>query len=201
MTQRSQIDTGNLVSEDNRIIKRLKIVGLGGTLRAGSSTERAVAQVLAVTEAMGAEIQLIAGPKLEMPFYNPATENRTREALELVEALRGADGIVIGSPGYHGSVSGLIKNALDYAEDMSGDERAYFDGRAVGLLASGAGMAGAMTTLGALRDIGHALRGFVTPFGYAFNSADRSGTTLASGERQVKLLGEQIFELARQLSS
>ncbi len=169
-------------------------------MRAGSSTERAVAQVLAVTEEMGAQVQLIAGPKLEMPFYNPAIKDRTEEATELVSALRGADGIVVGSPGYHGSVSGLIKNALDYVEDMSSDERPYLDGRAVGLVASGAGMAGAMTTLGALRDIGHALRGFVTPFGYAFNSADRSDAVLASGERQIKLLGEQTFELAQRLA-
>ena len=187
-------------SEDSRITKRIKIVGLGGTLRAGSSTERAVAQVLTYAEAMGAETELVAGPELDMPFYNPATEVRTPAAVKLIEALRGADGIVIGSPGYHGSVSGLIKNALDYVEDMSGDGRVYFDGRAVGLIASGAGMAGAMTTLGALRDIGHALRGFVTPFGYAFSSIDQSELALASGDRQMKLLAEQTFELAKRLA-
>ena len=115
--------------------KRIKIVGLGGTLRAGSSTERAVAQVLSYAEAMGAEVQLISGPELDMPFYNPASDERTPEALNLIAALRAANGIVIGSPGYHGSVSGLIKNALDYVEDMSGDERVYFDRRAVGLIA------------------------------------------------------------------
>lgn len=152
-------------------------------------------------KAMGADVELIAGSELEMPFYNPATELRSAEAKALIAALRRADGVVIGSPGYHGSVSGLIKNALDYVEDMSGDEVAYLDGRAVGLIASGAGMAGAMTTLSAMRDITHALRGFVTPFGYAFNSTDRSETAKESGDRQMKLLAGQTFELAKRLAS
>ena len=159
-----------------------------------------MAQVLSYAEAMGAEVQLISGPELDMPFYNPASDGRTPDALNLIAALRAANGIVIGSPGYHGSVSGLIKNALDYVEDMSGDERVYFDRRAVGLIASGAGMAGAMTTLRALRDIGHALRGFVTPFGFAFSSIERSDIALASGDRQMKLLAEQTFDLAARLA-
>lgn len=185
--------------EEYDITKRIKIVGLGGTLRAGSSTERAVEQVLTYAEALGAETTLISGPQLEMPFYNPANDVRTPEATAFIDALRTADGIVIGSPGYHGSVSGLIKNAIDYIEDMSGDEAAYLDGRAVGLVASGAGMTGAMTTLGALRDMTHALRGFVTPFGYAFSSTDNSEASLIAGERQMKLLAEQTFNLARRL--
>ena len=190
---------GGIDVEDCEITKRVKIVGLGGTLRAGSSTEKAVEQVLNYAEALGADTTLIIGPELEMPFYNPSTDIRTPEATALIDALRTADGVVIGSPGYHGNVSGLIKNAIDYIEDMSGDEAVYLDGRAVGLIASGAGMTGAMTTLGALRDMTHALRGFVTPFGYAFNSTDKSEASLLAGERQMKLLAEQTFNLARRL--
>lgn len=180
--------------------KPIKIVGLGGTLRAGSSTEKAVDQVLRFAEAMGADVQLITGPDLEMPFYNPATETRTTNASAFVEALRTADGVIIGSPGYHGSVSGLVKNAIDYIEDMSGDERAYLDGRAVGLIACGAGMTGAMTTLTALRDVSHALRGFVTPFGYAFNSTDKSDAGMVASESQMRLLAEQTVTLATRLA-
>jgi len=159
-----------------------------------------VARVLFHAEALGAEVELISGPQLEMPFYNPADETRTVEATALIAALRGADGVVIGSPGYHGSVSGLIKNALDYIEDMSGDSRVYLDGRAVGLVASGAGLAGAMTTLSALRDMTHALRGFVTPFGYVFNSTDKSEAAIEAGERQMQLLADQTFSLATRLA-
>jgi FMN reductase len=83
-----------------------------------------------------------------------------------------ADGIILGSPGYHGSISGLVKNALDYAEDLRDDVRPYFSGRAVGCIATAGGWAGAVNTLGALRDIVHALRGWPTPLGAAINSTE-----------------------------
>jgi FMN reductase len=173
------------------------IVGLGGTLRHGSSTQLAVEATLAHASRLGADTLMLAGPALEMPFYAPEIPARTPQAAALVEALRRADGIIIGSPGYHGSVSGLLKNALDYVEDLSKDTRPYFDGRSVGLVAAGAGMQGAVTTLGMLRDITHALRGSPTPFGVAFNSADKSEARLAQTDDHLHLLARQVVEAAR----
>lgn len=172
------------------------IVGVGGTLRDGSSTERAIADVLRHAETLGAKTELIAGPALSMPFYPTNTDERASEAEALVEALRRADGVVIGSPGYHGGVSGLIKNALDYVEDLRGDDRPYLDGRAVGLIASAAGEQAAMTTLGMLRDITHALRGVPTPYGCVFNSADKSPERLEDTAAKLKLVAEQVFTIA-----
>ncbi len=75
------------------------------------------------------------------------------------------------SPGYHGTVSGLVKNALDYIEDLRDDPRPYLDGRAVGCVATASGWQAAVTTLTSLRSIVHALRGWPTPLGAAVNSA------------------------------
>lgn len=176
--------------------RRIKIIGIGGTLRRNSTTERAVAEVLEHARTLGAETRLIAGPGLDMPFYSTDCTNRTDAAHELVEALRSADGVVIGSPGYHGGVSGLIKNALDYAEDLRNDARPYLDGRAVGLLASAAGEQAAMTTLGMLRDITHALRGIPTPYGCVFNSLDRSPEVQAATGAKLRLVAEQVMKIA-----
>ncbi|MEO0961546.1 MAG: NADPH-dependent FMN reductase [Pseudomonadota bacterium] len=173
------------------------IVGIGGTLRPGSSTQVAVEQALAYAEGLGARTRMFAGPDLDFPFYATEAPDRTEKAADLVDALRIADGIVIGSPGYHGSVSGLIKNALDYAEDLSRDTRPYFDGRPVGLISGGAGMQGAVTTLGMLRDITHALRGAPTPYGVAFNSADKSAERKSQTERQLALLAAQIIQMVQ----
>jgi FMN reductase len=106
-------------------------------------------------------------------MYEPDNPERTDAARDLVAQLALADGIILGSPGYHGSISGLIKNALDYAEDLRGDRRPYFSGRAVGCIATAGGWPGAVNTLGALRDIVHALRGWPTPLGAAINSSER----------------------------
>jgi FMN reductase len=148
------------------------IVAVGGTLRPGSSTEKAMQYVLKALDRAGARTRLISGAGLQLPMYQPENPERSESARDLVTQLALADGIILGSPGYHGSISGLIKNALDYAEDLRGDPRPYFSGRAVGCIATAGGWAGAVNTLGALRDIVHALRGWPTPMGAAINSSE-----------------------------
>jgi len=149
------------------------IVAVGGTLRPGSSTEKAMQHVLKAAARAGARTRLISGPALQLPMYQPENPDRSEAARDLVAQLALADGIILGSPGYHGSISGLIKNALDYAEDLRKDIRPYFSGRAVGCIATAGGWPGAVNTLGALRDIVHALRGWPTPLGAAINSSER----------------------------
>jgi FMN reductase len=148
------------------------IVAVGGTLRANSSTERAMRFVLDAAQRCGARTKLISGSALQLPLYQPDNPERSIAARDLVAELALADGIILGSPGYHGSISGLVKNALDYAEDLRSDVRPYFSGRAVGCIATAGGWPGAVNTLGALREIVHALRGWPTPLGAAINSTD-----------------------------
>ena len=95
------------------------VVGLGGTLRANSSTERALRYCLAAVARKGGRTRLFSGEDLNLPMYAPHEPERTPAARELVAALRDADAVVVGSPGYHGAVSGLVKNALDYVGDAS----------------------------------------------------------------------------------
>jgi FMN reductase len=177
------------------------IVAVGGTLRPNSSTEWAMRHVLSVSQRIGARIKLISGPLLQLPLYQPENPERGAGARLLVAELALADGIIIGSPGYHGSISGLVKNALDYAEDLRTDARPYFSGRAVGCIATAGGWPGAINTLSALRDIVHALRGWPTPLGAAINSAesvfDDEGKCLVPRVAQVlDLMAEEVMSFA-----
>ncbi len=129
--------------------------------------------VLLAAERRGARTKLISGTSLQLPMYQPDLSERGAAECALVHELSQADGIVIGSPGYHGSISGLVKNALDYAEDLRDDRRPYFSGRAVGCIATAGGWQAAVNTLGALRDIVHALRGWPTPLGAAINAGEQ----------------------------
>lgn len=148
------------------------VVGLGGTLRANSSTERALRQCLSTVEQRGGRTALFCGEDIDLPMYNPHDHARTDKAAALVAALRDADAVVVGSPGYHGGVSGLVKNALDYIEDLRGDARVYLDNTPWGCISCAYGWQAAVGTLGQLRVIGHALRAWPTPLGVAINSAD-----------------------------
>lgn len=178
------------------------IVGLGGTTRAGSSSEKALAVSLRAAEREGAQVVMLAGPQLDLPTYAPERSERSEAARRLVALLRRCDGLVISSPSYHGTVSGMLKNALDYTEDMSRDERVYFDGCAVGLISCGAGWQGAGQALTALRAIAHSLRGWPTPLGAVLNTSnplfDDSGACREpSSAFQLECVGRQVVEFAR----
>ena len=129
------------------------------------------------------------------------SENIGRVRVEL-EGDGKTSGIIIASPSYHGSISGLLKNALDYTEDLSSDERVYFDGCAIGLIACAAGWQGAGQTLAALRAIAHSLRGWPTPLGAMLNTSsklfDEQGSCLdLSAKFQLESVGRQVVQFAR----
>src|SRR5688500_4620146 len=113
------------------------IVGIGGTTRANSSTEKALNYSLRVAADAGATTRAFLGQELaQLPHYAPETPDRTDLAREFVEEVRRADGLIVASPGYHGSVSGMVKNALDYTEDLRDDPEPYLSGKAVGIIAT-----------------------------------------------------------------
>jgi FMN reductase len=173
------------------------VVGLGGTTREGSSTERALRLSLGTAERAGARTLLLAAADLELPMYAPERAERTSAAQRLVDAVREADGLIVASPGYHGGVSGLIKNALDYVEDLREDERPYFDGRAVGCIACANGWQATITTLVSLRSVVHSLRGWPTPLGVAINSAEPGALVERHVREQLETLGRQVADFAR----
>lgn len=140
------------------------IVGIGGTTRANSSSEKALKAALAMAQAKGMRTQLVSGPDLLLEIYEPDVTKRSEKALALVAALRAADGLLIASPSYHGSLSGMLKNALDYAEDLREDQRPYFENRPVGCIVCADGIQAVGSTLNTLRSIIHALRGWPTPY-------------------------------------
>jgi len=183
------------------------IVAIGGTTRPQSSTERALQHALTAAEAQGATTRVFAGEELaSLPMYAPEDSERVPAAVGLVTELRRADGIIIGSPAYHGSISGLVKNALDYTEDMRNDERPYFTGRAVGVVATGYGWQGVVATLQTLRQIVHALRGYPTPLGAGINSLENvfgpDGSVVdEKAAFQLATLGQEVVDLAASLKS
>jgi len=173
------------------------IVGLGGTVRSGSTTDNALRLALKMATAAGAVTVQISGQDLNLPMYASEGLERTQAASRLVDELRKADGIIICSPSYPGSVSGYVTTALDYVEDLRGDVAPYFDGRAVGCIAVAGGWPGAMSTLDTLRSIAHALRGWPTPLGVPI-VADK-GMFDSSGTCLMPKVHEQIDIMARQV--
>ncbi|MFD9223625.1 NADPH-dependent FMN reductase [Streptomyces sp. NPDC060064] len=178
------------------------VVGIGGTGRPGSTTDKALAMALQGAAEAGARTRLFdAGSLGVLPLFQPQHTERSETALELLDALARADGVLLASPSYHGGISGLVKNALDYLEDLSDDPRPYLDGRAVGCVVTAAGWQSAGTTLCALRSIVHALRGWPTPLGVTLNTTEHPLTSsdIETGRRfetQLLTVGRQVTEFA-----
>lgn len=173
-------------------------VAVGGTLRADSTTARALRAALDFAEAHGATSTLLTGVAINLPPYEPERPERSDMAAGLVAELRRADAVIVGSPGYHGGISGLVKNALDYVEDMRGDERCYFDGLPVGCIATAAGWQAAVATLVQIRSVVHALRGWPTPLGVAINTVGGGDPIAAEAvQGQLKAMVEQQLAFLR----
>lgn len=184
----------------------ISIVAIGGTVRSDSSTHWALQGAVAATRATGAEVTVFDGEYLlSLPFYG-GPGHGAGDGAELVEAVRRADGVILATPGYHGTMSGLVKNAIDYLEDLARDERPYLHGRAVGLIATAYGHQAAMSSLLSLRTIVHALRGWPTPFGAAVRTAnglfDQDGTCGDPAiAEQLALVGRQVALGAERLAA
>jgi FMN reductase len=185
---------------------RPRIVGIGGTTKAGSSTEKALVACLAAAERLGADIEVIPGARLAgLPLYSPEEPARTPEQQQFVAAVREADGLILATPAYHAGMSGLLKNAIDLLEDLRGDRRPYLDGRAVGCIVTAYGWQGAGTTLTSVRTIVHALRGWPTPLGVTLNTAiplfdDAGACTDERIQTQFEMLAAQVVGFARRFA-
>jgi FMN reductase len=179
------------------------IVGIGGTVRTPSSSERTLGLALAAAEAAGARTRLIGGEVLaRLPIFNPNDVEHPPERLALVDAVREADGVIVATPGYHGSISGLLKNALDSLEPLRDDARPYLDGRAVGCIVVADGWQACGSALASLRAIVHALRGWPTPLGATINSAlkpfGEDGALVDPRDAfQVETVAQQVVTFAK----
>jgi FMN reductase len=178
------------------------IVGIGGTARQNSTSERAVVEALRAAEMLGAHTRLFNGEFVSrLPLYVPGRSIRTTDESEFIDAVRQCHGVIVGTPGYHGSLSGPIKNILDLLEDTAEDDRPYLDGRAFGCVVTAHGWQACGTTLVSLRMIAHALRAWPTPFGAALNAStplfETDGTCIDEKvSRQLAVVAAQVVDFA-----
>jgi FMN reductase len=94
--------------------QKLRVLGVSGSLREHSRSLLAVKLVLESAKLLGAETHLLNLRELNLPLYNPDREDGSGAVEALGKDMEWADAIVLASPDYHGSMSGAMKNFLDY---------------------------------------------------------------------------------------
>jgi chromate reductase, NAD(P)H dehydrogenase (quinone) len=121
----------------------IRILGLSGSLRSGSHNTallRAAAQSLP----SGAELEVFDGLR-DLPAYDadldtPETEPET--VAQLRAAIAAADGVLIATPEFNGSIPGALKNALDWASRPFPDNA--FKGKPAAVVGASTGLFGAV---------------------------------------------------------
>lgn len=175
----------------------VNVVGLAGSLRAGSTTQMAVRCALLGAAADGARTRLLDLAAYDLPFLGRQKEPAATRAVDrFLGDLRSADGVILGSPEIHGSVSGVLKNALDLTD------RDLLEGKMVGLIGVAGGRMGASETLSHLRAIGRSLHVWVVPtqvsIAGAVDAFDASGQPVDADVRdRLRLVGRQVAHFAR----
>ncbi|HEY9846192.1 MAG TPA: NADPH-dependent FMN reductase [Candidatus Caenarcaniphilales bacterium] len=92
----------------------VRIVGIAGSLRPNSHTHQALNLAIQRVAAIGATVELLDLRTMKLPFCHGGDSYPGYPDVErLQEAVKQADGLILATPEYHGSVSGVLKNALD----------------------------------------------------------------------------------------
>ena len=103
----------------------LKILGVASSMRESSYSTRVLKLVLEKAEKRGAETKLLDLRELQLPMYHPE-QNSSPELDKVTEYVKWADAFVLASPDYHGSMSGVMKNFLDFFwSDFAGKTFGY----------------------------------------------------------------------------
>lgn len=174
----------------------IRIVAICGSLSPNSKTRGALRIALQGAETLGGETQLIDLREYNLVFSGQIAEaDYPKDVVKLKNEVEQAQGIILGTPEYHGGYSGVLKNALD----LMGFKE--FQGKVIGLVGVAGGAIGAVNSLNGLRTIGRSLRAWVIPdqvsIPRAWQVFDDSGhITDPDLEKRLLDVGRQVTRFA-----
>lgn len=185
--------------------EQIKVVGLGGSLAVPSSSLAALKIAMDGAAEAGAQTQVFDIRVLDLPMYVPGAGDVSDSVRKLCEAVHRADGLILSSPLYHGTISGSFKNALDWLELLSDRKPAYLTDKVVGLISTAGGTQG-LQAVNTMEFVVRALRGWavplVIPIPQAWRVFDKEGhTDDAKINEQLHALGREVTRAARQFAS
>lgn len=177
-------------------IPMITILGISGSMRWPSHTHSLLEIALGAARESGARVELLDLHVQDLPLYEPRAHDIPPAVTEFRERCADAQAFILGTPEYHGSMSGALKNALDYLY-------AEASGKLFGaLVATGSGQAA--TVHAHLRDIVSAYHAWSLPYGVTAELADfddaghvattRLRETLLRFGRDMAVYGAMLYE-------
>ncbi|MBR8830682.1 MAG: hypothetical protein N5P05_000818 [Chroococcopsis gigantea SAG 12.99] len=178
----------------------MKIVGINGSLRQGSYTAKALNAAADRVRGLGVEVEILDLRTMTLPFCNGEDAYPDyRDVDKLRATVKSADGLILATPEYHGSVSGVLKNALDL---MSFE---HLSGKVAGLVSVLGGQSN-NNALNDLRIIVRWVHGWVIPeqvaIGQAWKAFDEQGKLLDEKlSQRFDQFAESLVQNTRKLRS
>jgi NAD(P)H-dependent FMN reductase len=169
------------------------VVAISGSLREGSRTLKAAEVALRGASIAGATTELVDLRRVALPFFDARKDETTypSSVWELLDPTGRADGLILASPVYHGTVSGALKNALDFLHLLGHDG---LDGKVVGLISVAGGGEGT-NTLNTLEYIARSLHLWTMPMTVAVPGSAFCG----DGELHDVRISKRLIDLGREV--
>ena len=170
----------------------VQVIGISGSLREQGYTRMALDVALHGAQELGADTRILHLGDYDLTFCDGRTQPYPDGVQRLRDDVQRAQGIILGTPEYHGGMSGVLKNALD----LIGFDQ--FRGKMLGLIGVSGGSMGAANALDSLRVVGRALHAWVIPQQVAVPQAwkifEEDGT-IKDGD-----LKERLMDVGRQVT-
>lgn len=182
---------------------KLKVLGVSGSLRKASYNRKALQIAKKMAADLGAQVSEIDLKESNLPIYDQDIEDREfpLSASKLKAAIEAADVLLIACPEYNGSVSGALKNAIDWASRQGNS----LEGKVAAVFGASDGRFGSVLSQLHLREILERRTVFILPqprvFIWFADKAFNSDGSLKNPETVEKLkeLIKKTLEFAQKL--
>lgn len=188
-----------------------KILAFAGSTRMGSWNKKLVRVAAQGAEAAGVQVTFVDLRDYPMPLYDGDLEEKEglpQNARRFKALLKVHQGLLIASPEYNSSMSGVLKNAIDWASRAETDDEPSliaFRGKVAALMAASPGKLGGLRGLAPLRSLLGNIGVIVLPDQVAVpqveQAFDETGNLKDERQRKsVEKLGADVAGLLLKLS-
>ncbi len=187
-----------------------KILAFAGSTREGSFNKKLVRIAAEGARAAGASVTMIDLRDYPLPVYDgdlEASQGLPENAVKLKELFRSHSGLLIAAPEYNGSITGVLKNTIDWISRRAQGEKplASFAGKVAALVSASPGALGGLRGLVHVRQILSGINVLVIPEQRAISRAaeafDAQGRLKDPDQQSaVEAVGARLTEIVRKLA-
>jgi NAD(P)H-dependent FMN reductase len=175
------------------------ILAIHGSNEIRSSSFTAMMVTVRKLEELGARVHIFDLSREEVPVFNvEGMQNPTTVIRELLSKLDEFPGMLWCSPLYHGSITGVFKNLIDWFELSGKRNPPYLTGKIIGMICTAGGNQG-LQGINTMHYIARALRAWSLPYsvavGNAYRTFDAEGNILDQQVKiQLELLALELYQ-------